>query len=95
MDAAIEDAEAGLPEPRGYDDLTPAEQRRAAQLLGVDQLTLRESMAEADMMTEDAAAADAEANMDAMGDAFDDAFDGEADGAQAAGDGQGGDTGAE
>ncbi|MBO80770.1 DUF2059 domain-containing protein [Citromicrobium bathyomarinum] len=92
---SIEDAEAGLPEPRGYDDLTPAEQRRAAQLLGVDQLTLRESMAEADMMTEDAAAADAEANMDAMGDAFDDAFDGEADGAQAAGDGQGGDTGAE
>ena len=92
---SIEDAEAGLPEPRGYDDLTPAEQRRAAQLLGVDQLTLRESMAEADMMTEDAAAADAEANMDAMGDAFDDAFDGEADCAQAAGDGQGGDTGAE
>tara|TARA_B100000678_G_scaffold121540_1_gene101709 strand:- start:734 stop:1708 length:975 start_codon:yes stop_codon:yes gene_type:complete len=35
----------GLPEPRGYDDLTPSEQRRASELLGVDQETLRESMA--------------------------------------------------
>jgi hypothetical protein len=92
---SIEDAEAGLPEPRGYDDLTPSEQRRASAILGVDQQTLRESMAAADMRAEDAAAADAEANMDAMGGAFDDAFDGEADGAGAAGDELEGDSGAE
>ncbi|MEL7687409.1 DUF2059 domain-containing protein [Citromicrobium bathyomarinum] len=92
---SIEDAEAGLPEPRDYDDLTPSEQRRASAILGVDQQTLRESMAAADMRAEDAAAADAEANMDAMGGAFDDAFDGEADGAGAAGDGLDGDSGAE
>ena len=47
---SIETAEAGLPEPRRYDDLTPAEQRRAAEILGVDQQMLRESMAEAELM---------------------------------------------
>ncbi|NCP19403.1 MAG: DUF2059 domain-containing protein [Erythrobacter sp.] len=52
----IEDAEAGLPEPRRYEDLTPAEQRRASELLGVDQQALRESMAQAEEME---AAADA------------------------------------
>ncbi|MBB3034493.1 DUF2059 domain-containing protein [Alteriqipengyuania lutimaris] len=61
----IEEAEAGLPEPRRYDDLTPSEQRRASEILGVDQMTLRQSMADVDAMT-DAAAADAEANVDAM-----------------------------
>lgn len=50
MIEGIEDAEAGLPEPRRYDDLTPAEQRRAAEILGVDQATLRESMEEAELM---------------------------------------------
>tara|TARA_B100000678_G_scaffold233455_1_gene202486 strand:+ start:240 stop:1232 length:993 start_codon:yes stop_codon:yes gene_type:complete len=46
---SFENAEAGLPEPRRYDDLTPSEQRRASELLGVDQVTLRERMAEAEM----------------------------------------------
>jgi len=50
--ASFEDAEAGLPEPRGYDDLTPSEQRRASEILGVDQLALRESMAAADGIEE-------------------------------------------
>ena len=54
---SFENAEAGLPEPRRYDDLTPSEQRRAAELLGVDQPTLRESMAaaevEEEVMTDD------------------------------------------
>ena len=54
---SFENAAAGLPEPRRYDDLTPPEQRRAAELLGVDQPTLRESMAaaevEEEVMTDD------------------------------------------
>ena len=49
---SFEDAEAGLPEPRRYDDLTPAEQRRASTILGVDQPTLRESMVEAEAAAE-------------------------------------------
>ena len=60
---AIESAEAGLPEPRRYDDLTPAEQRRASEILGVEQTELRESMAAAEMM---------EAEADAMGDEMED-----------------------
>lgn len=60
---SIENAEAGLPEPRRFDDLTPAEQRRASEILGVDQVTLRESMAAAEMME-----AEAEAEADAWGD---------------------------
>ncbi len=56
---SFESAGEGLPEPRRYDDLTPSEQRRASELLGVDQDTLRESMAMAEdgmaenMMSED------------------------------------------
>lgn len=50
---SFENAEAGLPEPRRYDDLTPAEQRRASELLGVDQVTLRESMANAEAIDEE------------------------------------------
>ena len=42
------EAADGLPEPRRYDDLTPAEQRRASELLGVDQQSLRERMADAE-----------------------------------------------
>ena len=49
---SFENAEAGLPEPRRYDDLTPAEQRRASAILNVDQATLRESMAEAEAAAE-------------------------------------------
>ena len=47
---SIEEAEAGLPEPRRFDDLTPAEQRRASEILGVEQMVLRESMVEAELM---------------------------------------------
>jgi len=42
------DTAGDLPSPRRYDDLTPSEQRRAAELLGVDQPTLRARMAEAE-----------------------------------------------
>ena len=54
------DAASDLPAPRRYDDLTPSEQRRAAELLGVDQATLRARMAEA----EDAKAEEGEAAPD-------------------------------
>lgn len=62
---SFENAEAGLPETRRYDDLTPAEQRRAAEILGVDQQMLRESMAEAELMEAaiEEAAAEVEASM--------------------------------
>ncbi|MEL7730055.1 DUF2059 domain-containing protein [Citromicrobium bathyomarinum] len=74
----FEDAEAGLPEPRGYEDLTPSEQRRASEILGVDQLELRESMAEVEANEKElieAAAAATEANLDAMADDVDAAAD--------------------
>jgi len=51
---SFENAADGLPEPRRYDDLTPSEQRRAAEMLGIDQVTLRESMAAAVAMEEEA-----------------------------------------
>ena len=63
------DAAAGLPEPRRYDDLTPSEQRRAAELLGIDQATLRARMAEA----EEADTAEAIVEVDDMGEADSDA----------------------
>lgn len=57
---SIEEAETGLPEPRRYDDLTPSEQRRASELLGVNQVALRESMAEAELMEDPEAATEVE-----------------------------------
>ena len=51
---SFENAADGLPEPRRYDDLTPSEQRRAAEMLGIDQSTLRESMAAAEAMEDEA-----------------------------------------
>lgn len=76
----FENAEAGLPEPRGFDDLTPSEKRRAAELLGIDQADLRESMANADGLAAEAvaeAAEDAEAaiegeDMESFEEAMDD-----------------------
>ncbi|WP_459788528.1 DUF2059 domain-containing protein [Alteriqipengyuania sp. 357] len=53
----------GLPEPRGYDDLTPSEQRRASEILGVDQDMLRVSMTSADPAQE-APAVDAAASLE-------------------------------
>ena len=69
---SFESAEAGLPEPRRYDDLTPAEQRRAPELLGVDQAALRESMAAAQAMEDEAMTED-------MGDWSDEDLDAAAD----------------
>ena len=71
--AELDSDDDGLPEPRRFDDLTPSEQRRASELLGVDSVTLRESMAMAekmDAMAEPAIdeAADAEAYADVMED---------------------------
>lgn len=54
------EASGDLPEPRRYDDLTPSEQRRAAELLGIDQATLRARMAEAEEATADEASVDVE-----------------------------------
>ena len=61
--AGFEDAESGLPEPRRYDDLTPSEQRRAAAILDIDELTLRDSMAAAQEMEDAVADAAAEVEM--------------------------------
>ena len=81
---SFENAEAGLPEPRRYDDLTPSEQRRAAELLGVDQPTLRESMAAAEAMEDEAMTEDmsdwSDADVDAAADAAAEGQEPEADG---------------
>lgn len=81
----FESAEAGLPEPRGFDDLTPFEKRRAAELLGVEQDYLEESMAAAaaheEWMEEDMEEAmedawdDTEADLEAMEEAAEDSVD--------------------
>ena len=73
----VEGADLGLPEPRRYDDLTPSEQRRAAELLGVDQATLRARMAEAELATAEGAEAESEEGVDAAeaDDSFEDAME--------------------
>ena len=58
------DTAGDLPSPRRYDDLTPSEQRRAAELLGVDQPTLRARMAEAEEAKAEEAAAEGGAPAD-------------------------------
>lgn len=71
------DAAGDLPAPRRYDDLTPSEQRRAAELLGVDQATLRARMAEAEQATAEEAEAEPEDGVDASeaDDSFEDAME--------------------
>ncbi|MEL7690235.1 DUF2059 domain-containing protein [Citromicrobium bathyomarinum] len=80
---SFEDAADGLPEPRRYDDLTPSEQRRAAEMLGIDQSTLRESMAAAEAMEEEAMTIDmsdwSDEELDAAADALEDEADGSMD----------------
>ena len=71
------DPASDLPEPRRYDDLTPSEQRRASELLGVDQATLRARMAEAEQAKGEEAEAELQEGLDEAeaGDSFEDAME--------------------